>query len=66
LQQLNYDTYRMITFHREEGLWFGDARGFRFIFSPGLHLQGPVAINQVIEGKPSGHFHHEILSLPAL
>jgi glucans biosynthesis protein len=52
LQELNYDTYRMITFRREEGLWFGDRSGFQVqFFHPGYIYKEPVAINQVVEGK---------------
>jgi glucans biosynthesis protein len=53
LQELNYDTYRMITFRREEGLWFSDDRS-RFqvqLFHPGYIYKEPVTINQVINGR---------------
>jgi glucans biosynthesis protein len=53
LQQLDYDTYRMITFRREEGLWFND-RHSRFqvqFFHPGYIYKEPVAINQVVDGE---------------
>jgi glucans biosynthesis protein len=53
LQQLNYDTYRMITFRREEGLWFDD-HDSRFqvqFFHPGYIYKEPVTINQVVNGK---------------
>src|SRR5262245_4727511 len=52
LQQLNYDTYRMITFRREEGLWFGDRSRFQVqLFHPGYIYKEPVRINQVVDGK---------------
>jgi len=52
LQQLNYDTYRMITFRREEGLWFGDDSRFQVqFFHPGYIYKEPVTMNQVITGK---------------
>ena len=52
LQQLNYDTYRMITFRREEGLWFGDDSRFQVqFFHPGYIYKEPVTINQAINGK---------------
>jgi glucans biosynthesis protein len=52
LQQLNYDTYRMITFRRAEGLWFGDRSRFQVqLFHPGYIYKEPVRINQVVDGK---------------
>ncbi len=52
LQKLNYDTYRMITFRREEGLWFGDDSRFQVqFFHPGYIYREPVATNQVVNGK---------------
>ncbi len=50
LQKLNYDTYRMITFRREEGLWFGERTRFQVqLFHPGYLYQEPVAINEVVD-----------------
>lgn len=52
LRELNYDTYRMITFRREQGLWFGDRTRFQVqLFHPGYLHKEPVAINQVVDGK---------------
>ncbi len=52
LRELNYDTYRMITFRREQGLWFGDRTRFQVqLFHPGYLHKVPVAINQVVDGK---------------
>ena len=52
LQQLTYDTYRMITFRREEGLWFGDDSRFQVqFFHPGYIYKEPVTMNQIINGK---------------
>jgi glucans biosynthesis protein len=52
LRELNYDTYRMITFRREQGLWFGDRTRFQVqLFHPGYIYKEPVTINQVVDGK---------------
>lgn len=52
LQKLNYDTYRMITFRREEGLWYGDRSRFQAqLFHPGYLYKEPVAINEVLDGE---------------
>ncbi len=52
LQQLNYDTYRMITFRRAEGLWFGEDSRFQVqFFHPGYIYKEPVTIHQVVDGK---------------
>jgi len=52
MRELNYDTYRMITFRREQGLWFGDRTRFQVqLFHPGYIYKEPVTINQVIDGK---------------
>ncbi|MDQ3116217.1 MAG: glucan biosynthesis protein [Verrucomicrobiota bacterium] len=52
LQKLDYDTYRMITFRREEGLWFGERTRFQVqLFHPGYLYKEPVAINEVVDGE---------------
>ncbi len=52
LQKLDYDTYRMITFRREEGLWFNDRTRFQVqFFHPGYLYKERVAINEVVEGE---------------
>ena len=52
LRELNYDTYRMITFRRELGLWFGDRTRFQVqCFHPGYIYKEPVTMNQVVDGK---------------
>ena len=51
-QQLTYDTYRIITFRREEGLWFGQPSRFQVqFFHPGYIYKQPVAIYEVDHGK---------------
>ena len=52
LRELNYDTYRMITFRREQGLWFGDRTRFQVqFFHPGYLHKEPVTINEVVNGE---------------
>jgi len=52
LRELNYDTYRMITFRREQGLWFGDRTRFQAqFFHPGYLHKEPVTINEVVNGE---------------
>jgi glucans biosynthesis protein len=52
LQQLTYDTYRIITFRREEGLWFGQPSRFQVqFFHPGYIYKQPVAIYEVDRGE---------------
>ncbi|HEY1583371.1 MAG TPA: glucan biosynthesis protein [Chthoniobacterales bacterium] len=52
LQSLDYDTYRMITFRRETGLWFGEKSRFQVqLFHPGYIYKEPVAINEVVDGQ---------------
>jgi glucans biosynthesis protein len=52
LRELNYDTYRMVTFRRERGLWYRDDTNFQAqFFHPGYLYKQPVAINEVDNGK---------------
>ena len=52
LEALNYDTYRLITFRREEGLWFGTQSRFQVqFFHPGYIYRTPVRINEVANGR---------------
>src|SRR5437773_7037793 len=45
LRDLNYDTYRMITFRRERGLWYQAPTHFQAqFFHPGYLYKQPVAI----------------------
>ncbi len=52
LRQLNYDTYRLITFRPEEGLWRDDRSRFQVqLFHPGYLYKEPVTINEVVDGE---------------
>ncbi len=52
LRQLDYDSYRKITFRRERGLWFDSQTPFQVQFShPGYLFDHPVVIHAVEEGK---------------
>ena len=52
LRQLNYDTYRDITFRRERSLWHDAHAPFEVqFFHPGYLFDYPVQIHQVADGK---------------
>ncbi len=51
-RNLNYDTYRDITFRPERSLWRGAREPFQAqFFPPGYLFAHPVALNQVVDGK---------------
>lgn len=54
LQKLNYDTYRMITFRRDKGLWFDRHTRFQVqFFHRGYIYKEPVIIHEVADSQVS-------------